>query len=113
VKSFVIVPIVEGHSEMESVPVLLRRLLAARSQYECQIAKPIRVGRYKVVRPGELERAVELARRRSEGCNAILLLLDADDNCPKELAPNLLERAKSASADIHSAVVLAKSEFES
>ena len=89
----VLVPIIEGHSEVQSVPVLLRRLLAERKRYEVKVVRPVRVGRYKVVRPGELERACELARRRPEGCNAILLLLDADDDCPKELAPDLLERA--------------------
>jgi hypothetical protein len=108
----VLVPIVEGYSEVESVPVLLRRLLAEWGQYEVAVAKPVRVSRYKVVRPGELERACELARRRSEGCDAILLVLDAEDDCPKELAPALLERARRASADIPAAVVLAKSEFE-
>ncbi len=108
----VLVPIVEGHSEVESIPVLLRRLLAEWSQYEVTIAKPVRVSRYKVVRPGELERACELARRRPSGCDAILLVLDADDDCPKELAPALLRRARRASADTPAAVVLAKSEFE-
>lgn len=108
----VLVPIVEGYSEVQSVPVLLRRLLAEWSRYEVTVVKPVRVSRYKVVRPGELERACELARRRPRGCDAILLVLDADDDCPKELAPALLERARRAHADIPSAVVLAKSEFE-
>ncbi|MBC8255205.1 MAG: DUF4276 family protein [Ardenticatenia bacterium] len=108
----VLVPIVEGYSEVQSVPVLLRRLLTEWSRYEVAIVKPVRVSRYKVVRPGELERACELARRRPTGCDAILLVLDADDDCPKELAPALLERARRASADIPAAVVLAKSEFE-
>ncbi len=108
----VLVPIVEGHSEVQSVPVLLRRLLAEREQYEVKVVRPVRVGRYKVVRPGELERACELARRRPEGCDAILLLLDADDDCPKEIAPDLLRRATSASAGLPAAVVLAKTEFE-
>jgi predicted nuclease with TOPRIM domain len=83
----VLVPIVEGHSEVESIPVLLRRLLSEKSRYDIKIARPLRVGRYKVVRAGEFERAIELARRRPEGCDAILLLLDADDDCPKDLAP--------------------------
>lgn len=108
----VLVPIVEGHSEVQSVPVLLRRLLAERGQYQINVARPVRTGRYKVVRPGELERAVALSRRRLEGCDAILLLLDADDDCPKEFAPQLLTRAREASAGIPVAVVLAKSEFE-
>ncbi len=109
----VLVPIVEGHSEVQAVPVLLRRLLAEREQYEIQIGRPVRVGRYKVVRPGELERTVHLARRRPEGCDAILLVLDADDDCPKELAPRLLARAREASGGLPVAVVLAKSELES
>jgi len=109
----VLVPIVEGHSEVQSVPVLLRRLFAEMGRYELLVARPLRVGRYKIVRPGELERAIALARRRPKGCDAILLLLDADDDCPKELAPDLLERARQAGAGLLVAVVLAKSEFES
>ena len=39
----VVVPIVEGHSEVESVPVLLRRLLYRSQVFEDQIKvdKPI------------------------------------------------------------------------
>ena len=40
----VLVPIVEGHSEVQSVPVLLRRLLAERERYEIKVVKPVRVG---------------------------------------------------------------------
>ncbi|MCI0694609.1 DUF4276 family protein [candidate division KSB1 bacterium] len=108
----VLVPIVEGHSEVEAVPILLRRLLFERGRYEVKIARPLRVGRYKVVRSGELERAIDLARHRPEGCAAILLLLDADDDCPKELAPILLARAQNASAGLPIVVVLAKAEIE-
>jgi hypothetical protein len=108
----VLVLIVEGHAEVEALPVLMRRLLAESDRYEVSIARPVRVKRYQVVRPGELERAFELARRRPEGCDAILLLLDADDDCPKEIAPGLIERAKSAGTGLPVAIVLAKSEFE-
>ena len=45
-----LVPIVEGYSEVQSVPVLLRRLLAEWSRYEVTVVKPVRVSRYKVVR---------------------------------------------------------------
>ena len=48
--SDVLVPIVEGHAEVEAVPVLMRRLLAESGQYEVEIARPVRVKRYKVVR---------------------------------------------------------------
>lgn len=111
-KTSVLVPIIEGYAEMQSAPLLLRRLLAKRGQYEIKIARPIRIGRYRIVRPNELERAIELARRRTEGCHAIMILLDADDDCPKELAPILLQRARKASAGIPVSIVLAKREFE-
>ncbi len=111
-KSPVLVPIVEGYSEVSSVPVLFRRLLRERGFYHIKVESPIRIPRYKIVRPGELERAFELARRRPEGCDAVLILLDAEDDCPKELAPSLLERGRRANADIPSRVVLAKHEFE-
>jgi hypothetical protein len=107
-----LVPIVEGQSEVESVPVLLRRLLALQSRHDVQVIRPIRTGRYKVVRTGELERACLLALRRIEGCDAILILLDADDDCPKALAPDLLRRAQAVCGDTPVAVVLAKREFE-
>jgi hypothetical protein len=41
-----------------------------------------------------------------------LLLIDAETDCPAELGPALLARAKAARADISIGVVLAKREFE-
>jgi hypothetical protein len=109
----VVVPIVEGHSEVESVPVLLRRLLY-RSQIfadQIEVDRPIRVHRYKVVKENRLERAIGLAALR--GCDAVLVLLDANGDCPAELGPELLERARQASCDIPVWVVIAKAELES
>jgi len=110
---FVIVPIVEGQSEVASVPVLLRRLLSKRQRHDVTIARPVRVHRTSVVKEGEIERAVALARRNREGCDAVLVLLDADDDCPAELGPKLLNRIKKGHGDLSAvAVVLPKREFE-
>ena len=50
----------------------------------------------------------------SVGSNGgILVILDSDDDCPAELAPNLLARVRSARGDLPSAVVLPNKEFES
>lgn len=38
--------------------------------------------------------------------------IDADDDCPRDLAPALLERARTARGDLNTAVVLAKHEYE-
>ena len=54
----------------------------------------IKVPRYKLVRPGEIERPVRLlAARRAD---AALVLIDSDDDCPAELGPDLLLRGSSA-----------------
>lgn len=106
-----IVPIVEGHAEAEAVPLLLRRMLAASGPHETPIARPFRVKRTQVVRPGELERAVQHAAAARDNVGAVLVLLDADDDCPAELGPRLLARCKSAIA-LPVAVVLACREFE-
>lgn len=103
--------IVEGHGEVQAVPVLLRRL-GQQSNLYLNIPRPIRSGRHKVVKPGELERTVQLAARQVPMPRGILILIDAEDDCPKELAPDLLARAQRARPDIPVAVVLAKHEFE-
>ena len=57
--------IVEGRGEEQAVPTLVRRF---PHFLECDIyanvLRPIRVGRYKLVKPGELERAVELSAQQ-------------------------------------------------
>ena len=68
--------------------------------------------RDKVVKAGELERAVELAARHARRDGCILVLLDADSDCPKDLAPQLLQRAKQARPDRDIRVVLANTEYE-
>lgn len=107
-----IVPIVEGYSEVYSVPVLLRRLLNEWGVYQIKIEKPFRVQRTKVVQEGELERAIQIAQGHRPRCAAFLILLDAHDDCPARLAPLLKERAACVT-HLPVAVVLAKCEFES
>jgi hypothetical protein len=100
-----IIPIVEGHAEIGSIPVLLRRLGIV------EVARPFRVKRNKVVKPGELERAVEQAVRDRENASAVLIILDADDDCPAELGPDLHARC-AACTHLPASVVLANRELE-
>lgn len=106
-----ILPIVEGYSEVEAVPVLLRRLLARLDRYDLDVAKPFRVHRYKVVKEGELERAVIQGIRSRDGIAAVLVLLDAEDDDPAVLEPLLAERCRRVTP-LPSAVVLACRELE-
>lgn len=58
-------PIVEGHGEVDAVPVLLRRLRDEAGAFDLQIGVPIRHTRAQLVREATLRQAVELARRQS------------------------------------------------
>jgi hypothetical protein len=87
-----ILPVVEGQSEVLAVGPLLRRLLERIEVYDVTVARPFRVHRNRVVRKDELERTLRHALSVREGVNAALVLLDADDDCPAELGPELLRR---------------------
>jgi hypothetical protein len=106
--------VVEGHGEVESVPALIRRIAQQLDPgLEVLIPHPVRVTKSKLLRPGELERAAGLAALNVGGNGGLLVVLDSDDDCPAHLGPKLLERVRTARADLPSAVVLAKREFES
>jgi hypothetical protein len=107
----VITPIVEGHSEVQSVPVLLRRILGTLNIYNICIARPYRVKRQKITKEGELERVIQLALQDPPGVAAIIVLLDADDDCPKVLGSSLLARAEKTTS-LPVAVVIANRELE-
>jgi hypothetical protein len=106
--------VVEGHGEVESVPALIRRIAQQLDPgLEVVIPHPVRVTKSKLLKPGELERAAELAALNAGGNGGVLIVLDSDEDCPALLGPELLGRVRSARADLPSAVVLAKREFES
>jgi hypothetical protein len=108
-----IVPIVEGHGEVMAVPTLIRRTAAAVSPgTNVNVPPPIRARRGSVVKPGELEKCVRLAAGKGGRDGRILVLLDADRDCPAELGPELLARAQKEHADRRIAVVLANTEYE-
>ena len=109
-----IIPIVEGHGEQEAVPTLIRRIgLSLSPPIYPNVLPPIRRSRPKLVRQDELERTVKLAANKVGTNGRILIIIDADDDCPATLGPQLLARAQSARPDRQISVVLAKSEFES
>ena len=106
-----IVPIVEGQSEDRSVPILLRRLLQDQGIYDLEVARPFRVKRDQVVRPDELERALAGASRARANAAAVVVILDADDDCPAELGTQLAQRCREAT-HLPTLVVLAARELE-
>jgi hypothetical protein len=107
----VIVPVVEGLSEVDAVPELLRRLLWADEVWDIPIARPFRVKRHKVIKLGELERAIQLAASDRPGAEAVLVIIDADDDDPGQLENDLLGRALATTA-LPVAVIAATKEYE-
>ena len=108
-----IASIVEGHGEVKAVPILLRRIAERVAPARAMdVLRPIRVRRQRFLKRGELERSVELAARRAGPAGCVLVLIDAEGDCPAELAPEILRRAREARSDRAIRVVLAKTEYE-
>ena len=53
-----------------------------------------------------------LAAVRAGDGGRIMIVLDANGDCPAEMAPIILKRARAARSDVHIEVVLAKREYE-
>src|SRR5579875_3662216 len=105
--------IVAGHGEVQAVPILIRRIAAVVDPaLSIDVQSPLRVPRSTLIRDQELERAVELAARKTGGRGGILIRVDSDDDCPAEPGPQLLARAHKTRSDLPISVVLAKREFE-
>ncbi|MCC7370161.1 MAG: DUF4276 family protein [Chloroflexi bacterium] len=108
--------IVEDDREFAALPTLIQRIIASESPGSfVQVAARLRWPRSRLVTRPYLERAVRIAAERATSAGAILVLLDADDDCPATLGPQLLDWATTARHDMHGriAVVLANREYES
>jgi hypothetical protein len=105
--------IVEGHGEIEAVPILVRRITQeVYPNLVVQLIPPVRVPKSRLIKQRELERTVEFVARGVGQQGGILILLDSDDECPATLGPGLLARARQVRADLPIRVILAKREFE-
>jgi hypothetical protein len=107
-----IVTIVEGHGEVMAVPILIRRIAESIVPNTPVEVRPIRVKRQLLMKDGEFEKAIEFAARQAGTDGKILVLLDADTDCPASLSAELLSRGRATRADRTIRVVLAKMEYE-
>jgi hypothetical protein len=107
-----IASIVEGDGEVPALPKLLHRIAAELGVPSLLTPTPMRISRGKITIVGGIERAVAAEALRVRGKGGVLVLLDADDDCPAEYGPLLLARAKVARPDKQVSVVLANREFE-
>ncbi len=106
-----IAPIVKGYGDVKAVPVLVRRVAAhVAPGVAVDVIRPHRRNRSALVQRGELERYGRIALAGSPDAR-LLVLVDADMDCPAELGPQFLERVASLWTR-RAGVVLAKHEFE-
>ena len=110
-----IVPIVEGHGEVEALPLLIRRI------YE-----EFRPGVFPVVNPPSRVKAGSFlhdkdyfhkyvalaAAKAAQDDGMVLILLDCEDDCPAMLGPRLLADAQAVRIGIQCVVALAHREYE-
>jgi hypothetical protein len=105
---------VEGHGEVAALPILLRRIALWRCpETYVDVQLPIRVHRDRFLnREDEFSRHLQLAGGKCGHDGWVLILLDADDDCPATLGRNILARAQQVLPNRSISVVLANREFE-
>lgn len=109
-----VVSIVEGDGEVAALPVLLRRLSEWLSpEMYVNVEYPFRVRRDRFLnRDEEFSRVLKFAAAKCGDTGWIMVLLDADDDCPMELGKNILERARVIVPHQRVSVILANREYE-
>ena len=114
--------IVEGHGEVQSVPILLHRLWyeLLDGEFIEVLSPPIRRNRNRFVsnKDDEIAKAVGFAAAKLSDASCpgdpslILILVDADEDPPCKLGPDLLALAKKCRPDQETACVIANVEYE-
>jgi hypothetical protein len=113
-----VVPIVEGHGEVESVRILLQRIWGMLGGEFIDVVRPFRAKRGRLVMKTGLQEAIRVALLKQKPFSIpidftlVLILIDADEDCPRDLAPRLLEYAREENPTIDMACVLANVEYE-
>ncbi len=108
----IIQTLVEGEGEEVAVPILLRRFREVSGAFFVDFGRPIRRHRSELVNEGPLRRAVQVALRQERGCDGILVLFDADKDCPKELALQVQAWARAEAGRTPCEIVIAHHEYE-
>lgn len=112
----VIVPIVEGDGEKDAVPELLRRLLWRHEQHAVAVARPkVAHGITKLCMAPDGSARFERFLRYAclePGVSGILVLIDADDDCPLVRAETLSGWATALKLPVPVAIVVAKRGYE-
>ena len=105
-----IVAIVEGDGDRKAVPGLIRRILEQCGRYDLQVVARAIVTKGKPLLRRKFKRHLQYAL--ANRCTAILVLLDADGECPRTEVGDLVLIAKALNLNVPVAIVYAKCEYE-
>lgn len=115
--------IVEGHGEVQALPILIRRIWTELlgCEFVDVLTPPIRQKRHQLAtdKDGALSSAICLAANKLESSRTelqdpelILVLVDADDDLPCKLGPEMQEFATVARNDFDVSCVVANVDYE-
>ncbi len=106
--------VVEGHGEVSALrPLIYNILTSIGGDIGADIRQPYRAHWGSIVnRAGELEDIAERALQECGPDARLLVLIDADDRCPAELGPALLDRLSRRFPNRPVSVNVANWEFE-
>jgi len=105
--------VIEGDGEVEAIGVLIRRICQELfNNFSIEMSRPVRITKSRLLRVGELERAIRLASLKTGSRGPVLVILDADDDCPALLGPSLKARAHDVIERHRVSIVIPKFEFE-
>lgn len=103
---------VEGHGEVQAVPLLLRRIFQEiYENFAVSIEKPFRVPRSKICnKSNDFKRAMQFLGMKNP--DAIVIIFDSDDDCPVAVAQDVQAAARVEVATTPIFVIAAQREYE-
>jgi hypothetical protein len=107
-----IATIVEGDGELHSLPRLIHCVAIHLGLESPIVRRPLKSHRSDFDNEGRLSRFISLAATSVAPPPRILVVFDADDDCPKDYGPRLQAHALSVRPDATVGVVLAAREWE-
>lgn len=103
--------VVEGDGEIAALPVLLRRMIPELGCYVEVGSAPVKRHRTDLRDEQRFRTGLRLALTR-DNVSALLVLFDLDDDCARDLMPNLRRWAGEEVAHLPHTIVLARHEYE-
>ncbi len=107
--------IVEGHAEVDSVGILIRRIAnTLHPDIAVTTPRPYLAKRNRLLKlgSGELDRAFRLTQAQLGSAGGVLILVDSDGDCPVEIRNLLNSAISSLPGSKNTEVVCAHREFE-